>query len=395
MNWRLVAGVLVALVGVAVAALLIVPGRVEGRLNVVLAHPPYVVPEAAAALHARLQLADLHADTLMWQRDFLQRSVRGHVDLPRLQQGNVALQVLTTVTRSPRGLNYQRNEADAPDDITALALVQRWPPRSWGSLTERALYQAARLDRFAERSGGALLRVRTREDLVGLLARRAAGERVVGAVLGTEGSHALDGQIENIARLHAAGFRIMGLQHFFDNALGGSLHGTSGAGLSEFGRAAVAEMRRLGVIVDLAHSSTAVVEEVLALDARPVIISHTGIRSLCPGPRNIPDELLRRIADRGGIIGIGFWKDAICDDTPAGIARTLAASVELLGADAVALGSDYDGGTTVRLDASELAALTAALLAQGMDEPTIAKVMGGNVLRFLAEHLPGSVAPAG
>ena len=207
-------------------------------------------------------------------------------------------------------------------------------------------------------------------------------------MLGTEGSHALDGKLENIGRLHDAGFRIMGLQHFFDNELGGSLHGTSRAGLSEFGRAALAEMLRRRIIIDVAHSSPAVVEDVLAATDAPLLVSHTGTYGHCPGPRNIPDALMQRIAARGGLVGIGFWAEAICDASPAGIAAALDAAVDLLGEEAVALGSDFDGAVTTTIDAAGLSAITAALRARGMDESRIARVMGGNAREFLRRQLP-------
>jgi len=386
-------GVLLSLLVLAtlVAVLTLAPGRIERNLNRVEPVTAGGTADArAAALHASLFVADLHADSLMWARDFLQRGDRGHVDLPRLAEGNVALQVLTTVTRSPHGLNYESNAADARDDITLLALVQRWPPRTWNSLAERALYQAERLDGFVARSQGQLLLIRSRGDLESLVARRAAGGRAIGVVLGTEGSHALDGKLQNIGRLHAAGFRIMGLQHFFDNELGGSLHGTSGEGLSDFGRAALAEMLRRRIIIDVAHSSPAVVEDVLAATDAPLLVSHTGTHGHCPGPRNIPDALMQRIAARGGLVGIGFWAEAVCDASPAGIAAALAAAVELLGEDAVALGSDFDGAVTTTIDAAAMPAITAALLARGMEERRIAKIMGGNAREFLLRRLPNA-----
>jgi microsomal dipeptidase-like Zn-dependent dipeptidase len=384
-----VTGVLLVLLGLLATAFFgFVPGFVEGRMNTVREHAPWPVPERARALHARLQVADLHADPLLWGRDLLERGTRGQVDFPRLLEGNVTLQVFTAVTRSPRGQNYARNAGDAADNVTPLAIAGRWPLASWSSLAERALWQAGRLRGFAERDAARVQLVLTGADLDTLLARRARGERVVGALLGTEGSHALDGDLANIARLREAGYRIMGLQHFFDNALGGSLHGESKAGLTDFGRAAVREMERQGIVIDVAHSSPAVVGEVLAMAGRPIVVSHTGIHSHCPGPRNLPDALLERVAAQGGLVGIGFWKDAICDDTPAGVAGAIAAAVALLGPDAVALGSDYDGAVTTAFDASELAALTAALLDRGLPEETIAAVMGGNQLRFLRAQLP-------
>jgi len=386
-NWRLSAAL--AVLASAVGAFYwLAPAIVDSRLNLVKPHAPWPADAAARALHRQLVVADLHADSLLWGRDLLRRNARGQVDFPRLREGNVALQVLDAVTRSPRGQNYRRNSRDAPDNIRLQAMVQLWPLASWDSLAERALFMAARLDELAERAPQAVLRVHNRADLEDLLDRREQGEELTGVVLGTEGSHALDGKLENIARLREAGYRIMGLQHFFDNELGGSLHGESRAGLSDFGRRAVAEMQRQGIIVDVAHSAPAVVEDVLAMTKAPVILSHTGVHGHCPGPRNIPDALLKRIADGGGLVGIGFWQEAVCDDSPAGIAGAIEAAVKLLGPRAVALGSDFDGAVTTSLDSSELVALTAALQARGMDEQTIAAVMGGNQVRFLREHLP-------
>ena len=120
----------------------------------------------------------------------------------------------------------------------------------------------------------------------------------------------------------------------------------------------------------------------------PLVVSHTGIWSQCQTVRNFPDDLMRAIAERGGLIGIGFWKEVTCDDTPAGVAASIAAAVALLGEDRVALGSDFDGAVRTSFDASELAALTQALMDRGLSEAVIAKVMGGNMVRFLETALP-------
>ena len=120
----------------------------------------------------------------------------------------------------------------------------------------------------------------------------------------------------------------------------------------------------------------------------PALVSHTGIRSQCQSPRNVPDDLLKAVAERGGIVGIGFWADVTCDETPPGIARSIAAAVALLGEDHVALGSDFDGAVRTSFDASELPALTQALMDQGLSETVIAKVMGSNMARFLRGALP-------
>jgi microsomal dipeptidase-like Zn-dependent dipeptidase len=377
--------IVVCAVGVALVKML--PGVVERAAQGVVRDAPYGVSEEAAARHASLVVADWHADSLLWGRDLLRESSRGHVDFPRLERGNVAIQMFTAVTKSPRGQNYESNDGSS-DNVTMLVVAQGWPLRSWTSLTERALYQAELLQDYAERDPEGVVLVRSAADLRRVLAaREAGGRRPIAALLGVEGAHALDGELANLDRLDAAGFRMVGLHHFFDNRLGGSLHGTSGGGLSDFGRDVVRGLEQRSIIVDVAHSSPRVVEDVLAMATRPVVVSHTGITAVCPSPRNLPDPLMQRIARAGGLVAVGFW-NAVCDTSPAGVARALRAAVDLLGEDHVALGSDYDGGTWTTFDASELAVLTQALMQAGFSDREIEKVMGGNTLRFLLAQLP-------
>ena len=100
-------------------------------------------------------IVDLHADTLLWSRDLLSRAGRGQVDLPRLQEGNVALQVFSSVTKTPRGQNYDSNGDDS-DNITPLVIAQLQPVRTWGSLLNRSLWHATKLRRAARASNGEL-----------------------------------------------------------------------------------------------------------------------------------------------------------------------------------------------------------------------------------------------
>lgn len=366
---------------------ILAPGIAERDMNVVVEHDPYPVTAEGAAFHDTLLIGDWHADTLLWKRDPLERSDRGHVDIPRLIEGNVTLQVFTAVTKSPSGQNYEENSGDTFDNITLLAVGQLWPPRTWKSLLERALYQAERLRDAANRSGGHLRLIRTEKDLDAVLALRDAGEEVVGGVLGIEGAHPLEGEIANLDRLEAAGYRLIGLHHFFDNELGGSLHGVGDAGLTDFGRQVVKEVAARGMILDLAHSSPQVAREVIEMTDMPLVVSHTGIRSHCDTKRNYPDDLMQAIAATGGVIGIGYWEDVTCDDSPLGVARTIQAAIDLVGEDHVALGSDYDGTVTTGFDTAELAALTQAMLDIGLTEAQIRKVAGGNMVRVLRDRL--------
>ena len=134
-------------------------GRTEARLCRTTAAPPYRASDRAMALHRTLWVSDLHADSLLWGRDLLVRGDRGQVDVPRMREGNVALQVFAASTKSPRHLNIERND-DSSDDVVLLALALGWPPATWRRLLPRALYMASRADRFAARSGGAFRVIR-------------------------------------------------------------------------------------------------------------------------------------------------------------------------------------------------------------------------------------------
>ena len=366
----------------------LISAEVEKTMNKVLPHGRYALSADAKHLHQQLLVADWHADTTLWQRDLSKRGNTGHGDLVRYLEGNVALQMFTTVTKSPSGQNYHHNSADAFDNITALAIAQGWPVRSWHNLTERALYQASRLHDLASDHPDQFMLVRNQQELASLLSKKENGQKILGGLIGSEGSHALEGDLANIQRLYDAGFRMMSLQHFFDNKLGGSLHGNSGAGLSEFGRQAIREMDRLGIMIDVSHSSEQVVSDVLTLTATPLIVSHTGLQGHCPNQRNISDKLMTRIAAGGGIIGIGYWHAAVCDISPKSIVKAISYGIDLLGVEHISLGSDFDGAVTTAFDAAELAVLTHEMLKAGYSADDIRAVMGGNMVRFLQQHLP-------
>jgi len=320
-------------------------------------------------------------------RDLLRHADHGHVDVPRMVEGNAALQVFAVSTKVPRHMSYDRND-DRSDDIARVALVQGWPPATLRSLLARAEYQAARMRAFADRSAGQVTLVRTAADLEAFLERRASDRGLVAAILAVEGAHALDGDLANLDSLDAAGFRIVGLAHFFDNAYAGSAHGVVKGGLTGAGRELVGELERRHMTIDLAHASEATIDDVLALATRPVIASHTGVRAVADNGRNLSDEQLRGIAATGGMVGIGFWPTASGGVDAASIARSIAHAVSVIGADHVGLGSDFDGAVGVPFDVSGMVVLTAALLAEGLAETTIAAVMGGSAIRFLRGALP-------
>lgn len=369
----------------------VTPAEIERGQNKVVP-VPLEITDAARALQATLDVADMHADSLLWQRHLLVRSDRGHVDLPRLIEGHYALQVFSSVTKSPAGQNYDSNGADT-DTISGLVRVQSQPFRTWDSLLQRSLYHAEKLHGFADASAGKLRVIATPGDIDRLLADRHKGETVVGGLLSVEGLHDLEGKIENLDVLYAAGFRMAGLTHFFDNDIAGSMHGRQKGGLTPLGRQAVQRMEALGMIVDLAHASHAAMADVLAMATRPVVSSHGGVQATCKVNRNLTDDEIQGIASTGGVVGIGFWQGAICSTKPQDAARAIVHVRDLVGIDHVGLGSDFDGSTTVGFDSSGVIAVTQALMDAGFSQDDIRKVMGGNVLRVLRAGIAPRTAP--
>ena len=378
-KWLL--GILALLLLAAIAFFALAPGYVENSMNKVAPVALKITPRARA-LHATLQIADMHADTLLWKRSLLDHSDRGQVDLPRLLEGNYALQVFSSVTKTPKGQNYDANSGDT-DNITSLAIADLQPMRTWRSLLQRSLWHETKLQRYADASNGQLRLIRTPAELDQLLADRAAGRKVVGAMLSIEGLQDLEGKLANLDRLHDAGFRMAGLAHFFDNDVAGSMHGVAKGGLTPLGVQVVRRMEALGMVVDVAHSSHATIAQVIAMAHRPIVASHGGVQATCKVNRNLTDDEIRGIARTGGVIGIGYWDAAICSNRPEAAATAIAYVRDLVGIDHVGLGSDFDGAVTTGFDSSQIAAVTQALIDRGFSDADIAKVMGGNVLRLL------------
>jgi membrane dipeptidase len=365
----------------------ILPSRIENSLNQTISLPPYQVSIQAKTLHQQLFVSDLHADSLLWNRNLLERANRGHVDVPRLIEGNVALQAFTIVSKSPRGLNIEFNE-DKSDNITLLAFVNLWPLKTLTSLKERALFQAAKLHEYAGNSGGKLTVIKTKNDLATYVTRREKESGITAGWLGIEGAQVLEGKVENVDVIFEAGFRMMSPAHFFDTEIGGSAHGVNKGGLTDLGKEVIKRMEEKKMFVDLAHASPQTIEDVLAIASRPIIVSHTGVRGTCDNRRNLSDEQLVRIAKTGGVIGIGFWETATCGTNAQAIAKAIRHAATIAGIDHIGLGSDYDGSVIEPFDTTGVALITEALSATGFSEEEIKKIMGGNVQKLLLEHLP-------
>lgn len=345
------------------------------------------VSTAALELHGRLWIADLHCDASLWDRNLIAHAQRGQADLPRLREGNVALQVFSFPNAYPLAANYRRTPA-SPDVLGWWAFASGWPRSTWRSPTQRALFQARRVHEAAVASNGALFVVTRARTLASLARDRDIVGRPIAAILAVEGLHFGRDEIDAVDRMFASGVRVFGLSHMSDNAIAGSAHGWKKPGLTHFGRRVVARIDSLGGIVDLAHASEATIDDVLSTSSVPVLVSHTGVDGTCPGERNLSDDQLERIAARGGVIGIGFWEGAVCGEDAAAIARAMRHAVDVAGLEAVALGSDFDGAVRTPFDAANLAVLTEALMREGFQAPEIARIMGLNVFEYFLRELP-------
>ncbi|MCR9013422.1 dipeptidase [Aquiflexum gelatinilyticum] len=369
-------------------ATMVVPGIIEKKGNPVKTLPPYKVsPEAQALFNSFDFVADLHCDALLWGRDLTKKSENGHVDFPRMQEGNAAMQVFTIVSKSPKGQNMEVNSEDATDNITLLNIAQGRPVSNWFSLMKRTLYQSALLEEFSRDFDGQFMIIKSSEDVKKLAEARKTDKNIIGGLLGIEGGHALEGKIENLDKAYEAGVRLIGPSHFFDNELGGSAHGLSGEGLTDFGKAVVKRMNELNMVIDLAHASPKMFDDVLELSSKPVMVSHTGIRAVLNSPRNLSDGQIRRLAAKGGIIGIAFFDMAVGENEISGIVACMKRVKNLVGIQHIALGSDYDGNVAVPFDITGLPIIVEAMMQEGFSDEEIKAIMGENVKRFLLENL--------
>lgn len=147
-------------------------------------------------------------------------------------------------------------------------------------------------------------------------------------------------------------------------------------------------MEAKNMLIDLAHASPATVRDVTSIATKPLIVSHTGVKGTCNNERNLSDDELSAIARTGGLVGIGYWETATCGRDADAVARAILYAADKVGFEHVALGSDFDGATTMPFDATGIPLITNALLEKGVPLPEIQLVMGENVLRILSETLP-------
>lgn len=332
-------------------------------------------------------IADLHCDALLWNRNLLKEHDYGHVDLPRLQKANVALQVFTVVSKTPKGINIEQN-SDKTDQVALLSFVQLRPPNTWFNITKRALNQCKDLHRFANKSKGTFRVIASQKDLMQFIADRAKNKNLVAGMLGIEGAHCLNKDISNLQKFYDAGVRYIGLAHFFDNEWAGSAHGLKKGGLTDAGKQLIHKMDSLHVIIDLAHSSPQTIDDIFKITTGPMLVSHTGVQGTCNNRRNLSDAQIVEIGRRNGLIGIGLWETAVCGKDATAMAKAIKYVADKIGVNKVALGSDFDGATEAFFDITGLPLIVSALEKEGFNRSQVEMIMGGNVREFFLRNLP-------
>lgn len=348
--------------------------------------------------HKDCFIADLHADVCLWRRDLMRKNRRGHVDLPRLMEGNVALQFITIPTKLVISRRFPR--AFFRDLFFWGAFMSLQHPSTWFSTSARVRLQLQRLKSWVARSEGVLRLVCSRSQLDELKDSRACNEESIGLMLGLEGAHVLRGSLD-VPWLFEQGFRVVGITHFNDNQFGYSAHGSRRGGLTPAGRELVRELDSHSITIDLAHASASLIDDVLEMHGkgeirRSLIVSHTGIRGVHDHRRNISDDHAVAIAATGGLIGISLFAPALPSADLVALGKSVSYTVKLLnqagidGARHVAIGSDFDGAVRTVIDASGWARITAELMhhAHGLSPEQVGWIVGANTRRFFSDNLP-------
>ncbi len=380
--------ILVIIALIILAAIIILPEKLDKKFNTITLQAPYTVSEEAQKIYNSLDfISDMHCDALLWKRDLLKRNDFSSVDIPRMLEVNMGLQAFTIVTKAPKNMNFDNNTGDT-DQITIPYILQLRPISSWFNLTERALSQCNALHDFEADSDGKFRVIETSSDLQQFLSDKQKNKKITAGFLGIEGMHALSGELENVDKLYDAGVRMMAPVHFFDNKLGGSAHGVSKEGLTDFGKQVIKKMQKKDMIVDVAHSSPRLLDDIFEISTKPVVSSHTGVQGTCETVRNLSDKHLKQIAASGGLICIAMFEHATGETTVASSVKAIKYCIDLVGVDYVALGSDFDGAIEIHTDVTGLPLYVEEMLKLKISVEDIRKIMGDNVKRFMLKNLP-------
>ncbi|MFV9568253.1 dipeptidase [Thermoanaerobacter mathranii] len=307
---------------------------------------------------------DFHCDTLYRlvdkKIDFTERSKEGHVDLQRMKEGKVHLQVFAVFVDPTQ---TRKNAA-----TMALKMIDKMHKIIEEIEEFRLILKGEDID-------------------------KAKQEGKIGALLSIEGGEALEGETSLLRMFYKLGVRALTLTWSLRNDLGDGVDGVKEAGLTSFGREVVKEMNRLGMIVDVSHLNEKGFWDVVELSEKPIIASHSNAKTLCSHRRNLTDEQIKAIAQKGGVIGINFAPQFLRDEGQATLEDVLNHIdyiCELVGEDYVGFGSDFDGieSTPEGLkDISYFPAILEGLIKRGYTQEQIAKITHKNFENLIKKIL--------
>lgn len=369
--------------------------------------------ERAKRIHGEAIVIDSHSDTTLrmldpsW--DFMERHDNGHVDYPRMIEGGL-------------------------DAMFLAVYMGKQNPEEPGVAVKKATVQIDRVLSLVERNSDKLAFAVTAADI-----RRIAKQGKNALLIGVEGGHIIDNSLEVLRCYHRLGARYITLTHSFhhdwaDSAGIGDAMPDGHGGLTDFGREVIAEMNRIGMMIDVSHVSDDTFWDVIEVSKAPILATHSGARAVCDHARNLNDEMIKALAERGGVVQIVFFPGFLDPDytkkseaakkkrgnreeeirkiykndrakrwealralrqqypvepTPLSVLIDhIEHIVNLVGPDHVGLGADWDGVWTMvegMEDCSKVPAITLELLKRGHSEETIKKILGGNLLRMMEE----------
>ena len=320
----------------------------------------------AKALHSQLLTLDTHCDTPMkfdQQIRFDSRDSRILVDLHKMTEGRLDATIMVA---------YLRQEARDKESLNAAF-----------AKAERLLSE---IESMVAKNADSVAIARTPDDLYRL---KREGKRAL--MLGIENGYAIGDDLSRIAHFRERGVVYMTLCHNGDNDLCDSARGNAEHnGLSDLGRAAIREMNRVGMMVDLSHAAESTFYQSIETSSTPIVCSHSSARALCDHSRNLTDDQLRALAVSGGVVQTclydGFLRKE-CGSTIDDAVRHIVHMVNVAGIDHVGIGTDFDGdgGIIGCADASEVINLTRRLRAEGFSTSDIEKLWGGNFLRVMCQ----------
>ncbi|MDG2129927.1 MAG: dipeptidase [Fuerstiella sp.] len=341
------------------------------------ARPTVVLTDEARTVHSSGMLFDGHND-LPWelrksgnssfdQVDIARNQPRQHTDIPRLRRGGVKAQFWSVYVSADTMLTGDALLQTMQQIDIVDRMIKRYPQ------TFEFASSAAEIERIVK-----------------------SGK--IASMMGVEGGHSIEGSLGNLQRLYDRGCRYMTLTHsrnlpWADSATDDAKHG----GLTAFGKEVVREMNRLGMLVDLSHVSPDVMHQAIDISTAPVIFSHSSALTINDHPRNVPDDVLRRMSKNGGVVMVNFFSKYVIptaqrneNENARGTIHDVVDHIHhiatVAGVDHVGIGSDFDG--VPRLpeqleDVSTYPLITQELLNRGYTKSDIHKILGGNVLRAL------------